>query len=143
MNPYEFGAIWSGWCADAAGADAGAEAAIDAAVRRIQLDWRANWAAHGDAPEGWARYAALIRKLRDIVARYRRARCSSPTAWIWRASSTSLIPALHSPDLAAGSAGAKSVPDLGQARSTDRIARRCHPGRGRAHRGEAFASPGH
>jgi len=119
MSPYEFGAIWSGWRAEAAGADAGGTSAIDDAVRRIQLDWRANWAAHGDAPEGWPGYAVLIRKLRDIGARYA-GKVRLPNGQdLALLIVSSLVPALHTPDLADGSPSASSVPDLGQVKSAD------------------------
>jgi uncharacterized protein (TIGR03032 family) len=122
MNPYEFGTIWSGWCADASGADPNARAAIDDEVRRVQLDWRANWAAHGDAPVGWPGYAALIRKLREISARHAGNVKLANRQDLARLIESSLIPALHSPDLAEGSRGASSVPDLGQVHSTEGIA---------------------
>jgi uncharacterized protein (TIGR03032 family) len=119
MSPYEFGKIWTGWCTDAAAADAGARSAIDAAVRRIQFDWRANWAAHGDAPEGWANYAALIQRLREISSRYAGTVKLANGQDLARLIDLSLIPSLHTPDLAARGVGAASVPDLGQVPSKD------------------------
>jgi len=119
MSPYEFGKIWSGWCNDAAAADAGARSAIDAAIRRIQFDWRATWAAHGDAPEGWSEYAALIRKLREISSRYAGTVKLANGQDLARLIEISLIPSLHTPDLAARGVGATSVPELGQMLSKD------------------------
>ncbi len=124
MNPYEFGAIWSGWCADAAAAHAEASsiAEIDGAVRRVQLDWRANWAANGDGREGWGKYAALIGKLREISTRYAGRVKLGNGQDLARLIQSSLIPSLHSPNVATGRVGEGSVPDLGQEPGTVRIA---------------------
>ena len=72
MSPYEFDMIWTGWLKDAASASNASEAiaAIDFEVRKVQRDWRATWAAHGDAPDGWPIYAGLIRKLQSIATRH-------------------------------------------------------------------------
>ena len=121
MSPYEFNAIWAGLRDDAAAANANSPlteviAAIDVEVRRVQLDWRAAWAAHGDASEGWPKYAVLIRTLSAIAARHAGMVRLANGVDLAHFMETSLIPSLHSPQLA--SSGRGSVSDTGQPRST-------------------------
>jgi uncharacterized protein (TIGR03032 family) len=116
MSPYEFTTIWTGWRNDAAtaGNDAGAVAAVDAEVQQVQLDWRANWAVHGEAPPGWPAFAELLRTLQGIAGRYAGAIKLANRQDLARLIQISLVPSLHSPDLARSGAAPGDVPDLGQ-----------------------------
>ncbi len=115
MSPYEFASIWNGWLADARTENTPAAiAALDSDVRQVQLDWRANWAVHGDAPAGWPVYAELIRQLQVIATRHLGAVRLANRQDMARLIQTSLIPSLHSPNLAGSGSSTGSVPDLGQ-----------------------------
>jgi len=115
MSPYEFTAIWSGWQKDAVAANAppGVLQSFDADMREVQQDWRAAWAAHGDAPGGWPRFAELVRTMQKAASRYAGAIALGNGLDLARLVETALAPAMHSPGLAVG--GTVSVPDLGQA----------------------------
>ena len=116
MSPYEFGTIWAGWLADAktANTDSAAIAAIDSEVRQVQLDWRATWAAHGEAPEGWPIFVDLIRTLQMIATRHLGAIKLANRQDLARLIQISLIPSLHSPNLAGSGILSGYIPDLGQ-----------------------------
>ena len=127
MSPYEFNAIWAGLRDDAAAANAESPlteviGAIDAEVRRVQLDWRAAWAAHGDASEGWPRYAALIRALGAIADRHMGMVRLANGVDLAHFIQTSLIPSLHSPQLASSGRAAGLVSEAGQPRSAKPVA---------------------
>ena len=113
MSPWEFDAIWSSWCTDAriGNAPPARVDAIDGEVRRVLADWRALWARHGDAPEGWNGYRAALETLRAIAARHAGAVLLSNRQDLAQLLSITLIPALHEP--AAARRGA-TIPDLGQ-----------------------------
>ena len=115
MSPYEFTTIWSGWLKDAAAANAtpGAVQAFDADMRVVQEDWRAAWAVYGDSPAGFSRFAELVRTMQSVASRYAGAVVLGNGLDLARLVETSLAAALHSPNLAGGTA--VSVPDLGQA----------------------------
>jgi uncharacterized protein (TIGR03032 family) len=115
MSPYEFNAIWSGWQKEAvaAGAKAGALHALDADMRQILRDWRAAWAAYGEAPGGWPRFAELIRTMQQMASRHAGAIPLGNGLDLARLVETALAPAMHTPNLAAS--GSVAVPDLGQA----------------------------
>src|SRR4030095_1073528 len=128
MSPYEFNAIWAGLRDDAAAANADSPsteviAAIDAEVRRVQLDWRAAWAAHGDAAEGWPRYAVLIRTLSALADQHMGTVRLANDVDLAHFIKTSLIPSLHSPQLARSGSSAGLVSDTGQPRSAKPSAR--------------------
>ena len=116
MSPYEFDKIWTGWLADArtSHADSAAIAAIDSEVRQVQLDWRAAWAVHGDAPEGWPVFVDLIRTLQQIATRHLGAVRLANGQDLARPSRIHSFPSLHSPNLAGGGMLPGYVPDLGQ-----------------------------
>ena len=120
MSPYEFAAMWGNWVADAkaAHASSAAIAALDSEVRQVQQDWRANWAAHADAPAGWPVCANLIRTLQAIATRHLGAIKLANQQDLARLIQTALIPALHSPNLAGAVSPSTSVPDLGQEPAT-------------------------
>ena len=125
MSPYEFDSIWASLRNDAAAANPGSPpiiAAIDAEMRGVQLDWRAAWAAYGAAPEGWPKYAALLRTLNAIADRHIGTVNLANGVDLAQFIQSSLIPSLHSPELASGGDTTKSVPDLGQQRSTKPVA---------------------
>ncbi len=126
MSPYEFDAIWARWHADALAASAEADtkplAELDAVVRRVRQDWRAIWSAHGEARDGWPAYRSLIASLHAIAQRHQGAVRLPNYQDLANLIEISLIPALHTEDLASGRPSQAAVPDLGQARIVSHVA---------------------
>ena len=125
MSPWEFDAIWSSWCTDARIGNAAPARvdAMDAEVRHVLADWRALWARHGDAPDGWNSFRTALDSLRAIAARHAGAVLLPNRQDLAQLLTITLIPALHEP--AAGARRGSAAPDLGQVAAGD--ARPPHP----------------
>ena len=67
MSPWELERNLDALLEELATVEAGAAARLGAALRSFRHAWRGEWAQHGDAPEGWATFAALRRDADAIV----------------------------------------------------------------------------
>lgn len=69
MSPWEQEVLLASFVEDLKTAD-GLAAELRAELDRFRRDWRALWAAHGEAPEGWPAYQELLDKLQNRLARF-------------------------------------------------------------------------